>query len=162
MKMWAIYKNFPMDDILILPHLHNGDSQGKETLLAPSFDKQTRNYDRECSNHHPSLSTLRPKRLSHSKMKWWAIHTNISADVIFRLPHAPTVNREGQETFLAPSINKPTRNYDIERSNHHPSIPTLRTNGLSRRMMKWLAVYTNLPMDVIARLAHPGSGDIQD
>ena len=35
------------------------------------------NYDMECTNHHPSLSTLRPKWLSHSKMKWWAIYTNL-------------------------------------------------------------------------------------
>ena len=28
------------------------------TFLAPSADKQTRNYDTECSNYHPSLSTL--------------------------------------------------------------------------------------------------------
>ena len=30
-----------------------------------------------CSNHHPSLSTLRSKRLSSSKRKWWAIYTQI-------------------------------------------------------------------------------------
>ena len=38
-------------------------------FLAPSADKQTCNYDTECSNHHPSLSTLGSKGLSHSKMK---------------------------------------------------------------------------------------------
>ena len=48
----------------------SGDSQGQETFLAPSVDKQTRNYDTECSNHHPSLSTLRSKELRRSKMKW--------------------------------------------------------------------------------------------
>ena len=32
-----------------------------ENVLAPSADNQTRNYDTECSNHHPSLSTLRTK-----------------------------------------------------------------------------------------------------
>ena len=41
-----------------LPHPRSGDSQGQETFLAPSADKQTRNYDTECLNHHPSLSTL--------------------------------------------------------------------------------------------------------
>ena len=56
--------------IVRLPHPRSGDSQGKETFLAPSADKQTRNYDTGCSNHHPSLSTLRPKGLSRSKMKW--------------------------------------------------------------------------------------------
>ena len=44
----------------------SGDNQGQETFLAPSADKQTRNYDIECSNHHPSLSTTRPKRLCRS------------------------------------------------------------------------------------------------
>ena len=58
-----IYTNLPMDVIFRLPHPRSGDSQGQETFLAPSADKQTRNYDIECSNHHPSLSTLRPKGL---------------------------------------------------------------------------------------------------
>ena len=44
--------------------------QGQETFLAPSADKQTRSYDTECSNPHSSLSTLRPKGLSRSMMKW--------------------------------------------------------------------------------------------
>ena len=39
-------------------------------FLAPSADKQTCNCDIECSNHHPSLSTLRPKGLSHSKINY--------------------------------------------------------------------------------------------
>ena len=61
--------------------------QDKETFLAPFGDKQTRNYDIERSKNHPSLSTLRPKGLSHSKIKWWAIHTNLAVDVIVRLRH---------------------------------------------------------------------------
>ena len=65
-----IYTNLPVNVIVRLPHPRSGDSQGQETFLAPSADKQTRNYDTECSNHHPSLSTLRPKGLSRSKMKW--------------------------------------------------------------------------------------------
>ena len=51
-------------------HPRSGDSQGQATFIAPSADKQTRNYDTECSNHHPSLSTLRSKGLSRCKMKW--------------------------------------------------------------------------------------------
>ena len=31
-----------------LPHPRSGDSQGQDTSLAPSADKQTRNYDMEC------------------------------------------------------------------------------------------------------------------
>ena len=61
-----IYTNLPVNVIVRLPHPPSGDSQAQETFLAPSADKQTRNYDTECSNHHPPLSTLRPKRLSCS------------------------------------------------------------------------------------------------
>ena len=32
------------------------DSQGQETFLTPSVDKQTCNFDKECSNLHPSQS----------------------------------------------------------------------------------------------------------
>ena len=49
---------------------HSHPFQGQETFLAPSADNHTRNYHTECSNHHPSLSTLRSKGLSRSKMKW--------------------------------------------------------------------------------------------
>ena len=65
-----IYSNLPVNAMVRLPHPRSGDSQGQETFLAASADKQTRNYDTECSNPHPSLSTLRPKGLSRSKMKW--------------------------------------------------------------------------------------------
>ena len=60
---------------LLVPHPRSGESQVQETFLASSANEQTRNYDTECSNHHPSLSTVRPKGLSCSKMKWLAIYT---------------------------------------------------------------------------------------
>ena len=59
-----------MDVIVRLPDPRIGDSQGHKKFLAASADKQTRKYDIERKNHHPSLSTLRPKGLSRSKMKW--------------------------------------------------------------------------------------------
>ena len=59
-----------MDVIVGLNHRWSGDIQGHEMFSAPSADKETRNYDIECSNHHPCLSTLRPNGLSRSKMKW--------------------------------------------------------------------------------------------
>ena len=161
MKWWAIYTNLPMDVIVRLPHGRIGDSQKQEKFLAPSDDKQTRNYDIECSNHDPSLLTLRPKGLRHSNMKWWAIHTNIPVDVIVRLPHLRNGDSHGQETFLALSTDKPTRNYDKECSNHHPSLSTLRPKRLSCSKMKWWAICTNLPMDVIVRLPHPRSWNSQ-
>ena len=39
--------------IVRLTHPRSGDSQGQEKFLAPSANKQTRNYDTECSNQHP-------------------------------------------------------------------------------------------------------------
>ena len=161
MKSWAIYTNFPVDVIVRLPHPPSADSHGQETPLPPSADKPTGNYDIERSNHHPSLSTLRPKGLSHSKMKWWAIHTNIPVDVIVRLPQPWSGDSQNQETFWAPSAEKQTRNYQIECSNLHPSLSTLRPKGLSRSKMKWWAIYTNIPLDVIVTLPHPQSGDRQ-
>ena len=40
-----------------MPHPQRGDSLGQETFLAPPADKQSRNYDTDLSNHHPSLSS---------------------------------------------------------------------------------------------------------
>ena len=65
-----IYTNLPVNAIVRIPHLRSGDSHGQKTFLAPSSDKRTRNYDTECSIHHPSLSTPRPKGLNRSMMKW--------------------------------------------------------------------------------------------
>ena len=42
----------------------------QEMFLATSADKQTLNYDTECSNHHPSQSPQETLGLSHSKMKY--------------------------------------------------------------------------------------------
>ena len=82
-----IHTNLLVNAIVRLPYPRSGDSKGQETILAPSADKQTRNYDIESSNHHPSLSTLRSKGLSCSKMKWWAIYTNLPVNTTVRLPH---------------------------------------------------------------------------
>ena len=193
MKWWAIYTNLPVDVIQRLPHRRSGESQGHETFLAPSADNQTRNYHIECSNRHLSLSTLRPKGLSQSKIKWWATHTNIPVDVIVRIPYprsgdsqdqerflAPSADKlttnhdivrlpyprsgdsQDQEKFLAPSADKITTNHDIECSNHHPSLSSLRPNGLSHSKMKWWPMHTNLPLDVIVKITHPRSRHSQN
>ena len=161
LKWWDIYKNLPVDVIVRLPHPWSGNSQGRGTFSAPSSDKQTRNYDIECSNHHPSLSNIRPKGLSSRKMKWWAIHTNLKVEVIVRLPHPRIANSHGQKTFSAPSADKQTRNLYIECSNHQPPLSTLSPKGLFRSKMKWWAIYTNFPVDVVVRLPHLGYGDSQ-
>ena len=117
--------------VVRLPHSGSGDSQ--ERFLAPSAEKPTCNYDTECTNHHPSLSTIRSKGLSRSKVKGWAIYTNLPVNTIVRLPHPSSGDSQLQETFLEPSACKQTCNYDTECSNHHPSLSTLRSKGLSRR-----------------------------
>ena len=45
MKWLAIYTNLPVNNIVRLPHPRSGDSQGQETFLAPSADKQTCIYN---------------------------------------------------------------------------------------------------------------------
>ena len=56
-----IQASLPVNAIVRLPHPRSGDSQGQETILAPFANNQSRNHDTECSNHHPSLLTLRSK-----------------------------------------------------------------------------------------------------
>ena len=88
-----IYIYLRVNAIVRLPHPRSGDSQGQETFLAPSDDKQTCTYDTECSNYNPSLSTLRSKGLRHSQMKrchiykYMQTYTNLPVNSIFRLPH---------------------------------------------------------------------------
>ena len=53
-----IYTNLPVNAIVHLFYLWSGDSQGQETFLAPSADKQAHNYDRVLKP--PSLS-INPK-----------------------------------------------------------------------------------------------------
>ena len=161
MKWWAIYTNLPVDVIVRLPHPRCGDSQGNGTFLAPSADKPTRKCAIECSNHHPSLSTQRSKGLSRSEIKWWAVCTNLPADVIVRLPHPWSGDSQNQETLLGPSAEKPPCNYDIECSNHHPSLSTLSPNRLSRSKMKWWTIHRTLLVDVLVRLPHPLIGNSQ-
>ena len=38
-----IYTNLPVSDVVGIPRPWSGDSQGQETFLAPSADKETRN-----------------------------------------------------------------------------------------------------------------------
>ena len=88
--------------------------------------------------------------------------TNLSANAIVRLPLPRSRDSQVQETFLAPSADKQTRNYDIGCSNYHPSLSTLRSKGLSRSKIKKLGIYTNLPVNAIVSLPHPRSGDIEN
>ena len=65
------------------------------------------------------------------------IHANLPVNVIVRLPHPQSRDSQGQETFLAPSVDKKTCNYHTECSNHHLPLSILRSKGLSCSKMKW-------------------------
>ena len=121
-------------------------SQDQEKFLPPSVDRQTLNYDVECSNHYLFQPTLRPKDLSPSKIKWWAIYTNLPLTVIVRPPHPQSGDSQGQETLSTPFADKELCSYDILPSKHHPSLSTLRPKVFS------VAIYTNILMNVIVRL----------
>ena len=86
-----------MNVIVTLPHPRSGDSQGQEMFLASSGDKQTRNYDIECSNHHPSLSTLRPKGLSRIYIYILYIQISIYTD-LYRIKTSPLICSANQWT----------------------------------------------------------------
>ena len=123
-----------------------GDSQVQETFLPTSADKQACNHGTECSNHHPSLSTLWSKGLSRSKIKWWAIYTHLLVNAIVRLSHPWSRDDQGQVTFLAPSAGKQACNRDTECSKQHPSLSVLRSKVFSCSKIKWWAIYGNLPV----------------
>ena len=55
-------------------------------------------------------------------MKWWAIYTNLPVSAIIRLPHPRSEDSQGEETFLEPSADTQTRNYDT-RVLKTPSLP---------------------------------------
>ena len=135
MKQWAISTNLPVYALVRLPHLWKGDSQGHETLLAPPAGNQTRNCGIECSKHHSSVSTLRLRGLSGSNMKWREIYANLPVDARVSLHYPRSGDSEGKERFLADSADQQTRNSDIDCSNHHPSLSTLRLSGL--RLVRW-------------------------
>ena len=114
MNWWAIYRSVPVNGTVRLPQLRRGDSKRQEPDFSPSAEKQTRNYDRRVLNHHPFLSTFRSNGLSHSKTKWWAIYRSLPVNATVRLPHPPIGDSHCQDTFLAPSDDKETWNYDRE------------------------------------------------
>ena len=64
------------------------------------------------------------------------IYTNLQVNAIVRLPHPWRRDSHEGELFLASSDDKQTHNYDLEWSNQHPSLTTLKSQGLSRSNMK--------------------------
>ena len=58
-----------------------------------------------------------------------------------RLPHPWSEDSQGQETFLTPSNDNQTCNYDTECSKNHSFLSTFRSKGLKRSKMKCLCLY---------------------
>ena len=73
MKWWAIYTNLSVNAIVRLPLPWSGYSQGQETSLAPSPDKETHKFHTRVPKPL-CVWTLRSKGLNCRKMKWWAIY----------------------------------------------------------------------------------------
>ena len=92
MKWCAIYPNLPVNAIVRLPHTQSEDSHGRETLLAPSADKQTCNYDRRVLNS-PSLPKNTKVKLIEPYIQILPVHA------IVILPHPWSEDSQGQKTF---------------------------------------------------------------
>ena len=137
------------------------DIQGLETFLETSGDKKILNYDTEWSNQPPSLSALSSDWLSGSMIKCWAICTNLPLNVIVRLLHPPGGDSQDHERFSASCEYEQTLNYNIESSNRRSCRLTLRPKELSFRNIKWWAIYTNLPVNIIVCLPYTCSGGSQ-
>ena len=56
---------------------------------------------------------------------------NSPVKALVRPPYLWSGDSQGQETFLAPSVDNQIHNFDTEYSNHHPSLTTVRSKGLS-------------------------------
>ena len=78
------------------------DNQDQETFLEDSFDKQTCNYDRESSKHHPCQSTygtgIEPQK---DKMLNY-IYENLPRNAIATSFHHKSGDSHCQKIFLAP------------------------------------------------------------
>ena len=74
--MSHIYVNLP-GNAIVRPSYppRSGHSQSQETILAPSTDKQTRNYDTECSNYWSRARTTQKIVIPLQYLKFvFAIH----------------------------------------------------------------------------------------
>ena len=67
---------------------------------------------------------------------------NLPVNAIVRLAHP--WSKDGQETFLTPSVDNQTRKYDTECSNHCTSLSTLRVNEKS--ILRRYAALSFLPL----------------
>ena len=98
--------------IIRQPHPENGDSQDQETLIAPTADNHICICDTECSNYHPSLSTLKVQEveLQQDEIVSYIYTQIILINTIGRPHHLRSRDIQGQETFLVSSADNQTCN----------------------------------------------------
>ena len=73
--------------------------------------------------------------------------------------HPRNRDRQRKETFSELPADKQNHNHDIESSNYRSYLSTARSKTLSQKKMKWWAMYTNLPLNLIVELPHLRRGD---
>ena len=79
-----------------------------------SAKKQTRNYDTECSDYHPSLSTLKVRGIELQQDEIVSYIYTFTSKCHSQTNHPWSKDNQSQKKFLAPSSHKQTRNYDTE------------------------------------------------
>ena len=124
-----------------LHHPRHRDSQGQETFLVASADKQTRNYYTECSNHHPTLSTLSSKGLSCSKMKWWSIYYKFTSKC-----HSETTPSSEWIYIYYIYIYIYIYIYENNRVKINIKVPRLHTNTQPMLLMLYFKYVQSLPI----------------
>ena len=163
--------------LLCLYH-RSGESQSQEMFLAHSADKQIRGCDTECSNPHPFRSALGQK--GRSKMKWWAMYTNLKKNAIVRQPHSrssdgyiyvyPSLREKcpNTESFLARIflysdwIRRDTEYLSIFSSNSGkygagmtPCLDTFHAEHLSICLSTYLPTYLSIYLSIYLSLYLP-------
>ena len=89
------------------------------------------------------------------------IYAHLLICAVVRLPHPRSGDIQGQETFLAPSAGKQTRNCDKDSSSHDLSIAIRHWDWAVTGQNSEPYIYVNLLINAIVRLTHSSSGDIQ-
>ena len=87
-----IYAVFPKNVLVRPPHPRIGDSQGQETFLAPSADKQTCNYDTECTNPPPPWGTATGGMGGESLPHWKILPSRLTRKCLnYLVPGVPVI-----------------------------------------------------------------------
>ena len=64
------------------------------------------------------------------------MHMNLPVNTVVRQVHPRSRDSQGQETFLAPSADNQTCNYEQSTQINHPLLSTLKSKELNRSKIK--------------------------